>query len=65
LRKHVDANHAIIIKRFDEEVNSLMNEKRKGNHNKKRPNIFGRFIPKTFVVKDSFKKDDVQQKKVL
>jgi hypothetical protein len=28
LRKHVDANHPIINKRFEEEVNSLMDEKK-------------------------------------
>ncbi len=31
LKNHVDANHAIVAKSFENEMNSLMQKKRKGN----------------------------------
>jgi hypothetical protein len=73
LRKHVDAHHAIVSKRFEEEMNSLMQGKEDKNQHKKdkicfgrsvskqivTKDVFGRSISKQIVVKGSFKKDDV------
>jgi len=55
-RKHNNVDHAIVVKRFEDEVNSLMNEKEDRQLAKKRPNISRGFIFKKFVLKDSFKK---------
>jgi hypothetical protein len=65
LRQHGDVDHVIVTKRFEEEMNSLMKEiyERKLVQNK--PDVFGGFISKIFVIKDSFKKDDVQHKEFL
>jgi len=59
-RKHNNADHAVVAKRFEDEVNSLMNEKEERQRAKKRPNISKGFISKKFVLKDSFKNNNVQ-----
>jgi hemerythrin-like domain-containing protein len=55
LKKHVDVDHSIITKRFEETINNEIIENVEKQHIKKRPN----------VLKESFKKDDVQQKDFL
>jgi hypothetical protein len=59
-RKHNNADHAIVAKRFEDEVNSLMNEKEERQRAKKRPNNSKGFISKNFVSKDSIKNNNVQ-----
>jgi hypothetical protein len=59
---HVDENHAIIIKRFQEEVNSLMNEKKaNATIKKKGAKYFWKIYPKRIFCGRLFQKDDVQQ----
>jgi hypothetical protein len=60
LRKHVDAHHAIFSKRFEEEMNSLMQGKEDKVPTKKRQ--WG-YISKQIVVKDVF--GDLSQNKSL
>lgn len=44
--QHVNANHAIIIKTFEEEVNSPLKKTVQKQLTKKRPNLFGGQISK-------------------
>jgi hypothetical protein len=46
-------------------VNSLLTRKKEKQLAKKKANLSGNFISKFFDAKDSFKKDDVQQKEFL
>jgi hypothetical protein len=62
LKKHVSINHLIIAKMFKEEMNSPLKGEEERKPTKKRPNIFGNSIFKFLTTKESFKKDDMQQK---
>jgi hypothetical protein len=44
---------------FEEEMNCFMKEVNERKTIEKKPNVFGGFILKRFVIKNSFKKDDV------
>ncbi len=61
LKKHVDENHSLITKSFEEKMNSLLKSIEERQPSKKRTNLFGRSISKNNYVKDSFKKKDVPQ----
>ncbi len=65
LKKHVDANHVILEKRFKEEVNSPLRDVLERQPAKKRPNVYNSIISQVFGAKDHFKKDVVQQKQIL
>jgi hypothetical protein len=43
-KKHVNANHDIIVKKFEEKVNSLMRKRMERQLVKKRPNVYGSAI---------------------
>jgi hypothetical protein len=62
LKKHVDANHAILVKIFEEEVNFPLKNILEKQPTKKRPNVSNFKISEFFGAKDPFKKDVVQQK---
>ncbi len=59
LKQHGGVDHIIVTKRFQEEMNSLMKEMNERKLVKKKLNVIS---SKIFVIKDSFKKDDVQHK---
>ncbi len=65
LKKHVDANHALLAKIFEEEVNFPLRNILERQLAKKRPNVSNFKISKFFGAKDAFKKDVVQQKQFL
>jgi hypothetical protein len=65
LRQHGGLDHVIVTKRFEEEMNSLLKEINERKLVKKKPDVIGGFISKRFVIKDSFKKCDVQHKEFL
>jgi hypothetical protein len=44
LKKHVDANHVILEKRFKEEVNSPLRDVLERQPAKKRPNVYNSII---------------------
>jgi hypothetical protein len=60
LRKHVDVDHVILAKRFEEEVNFPLRKVFEKQFAKKRPNVFNFEILKFFGAKDPFKNDVVQ-----
>jgi hypothetical protein len=62
IKKHVDVDHFIIAKKFEEEINNEIIESVEREPTKKRPNVLASAIFVVFVVKEPFKKDDVQQK---
>jgi hypothetical protein len=47
LKKHVAAHHAIVSKRFEEEMNSLMQGKEDKEPTQKRQNVFWRIYLKS------------------
>lgn len=53
-KKHVNANHDIIVKKFEEKVNSLMRKKMERQLVKKRPNVYGSAISIFFWCERSF-----------
>jgi hypothetical protein len=59
LKKHVDANCAILVKRFEEEVNSPLRNVFERQPTKKKPNVSNFEISKFFGAKDPCKKDVV------
>lgn len=59
LNKHVDANHGLVVKVFEEKVKNLLREKRKGIHKKISQFFFFKSYLQIFCLKDPFKKDDV------
>jgi hypothetical protein len=59
LKKHVDANHVILAKRFKEEVNPPLKDVLERQFAKKRPNVSNSEISKKIGAKDHFKKDVV------
>ncbi len=58
----MDANHALIVKKFKEEVNGLIREILERQPTKKKLNVLNNVILIFFVVKVLFKRDDEQQK---
>jgi hypothetical protein len=62
LKKHVDVNHVVIIKKIKEEVNGSIKGTLKKQLANKRLNVLGDAIFKFFIFKDPFEKDDEQQK---
>jgi hypothetical protein len=65
-KNHVDVDHYLISKKIEKEVqNMTWEEMWKGSQKKKQFNPSRSFISNFFVVKDSFKKDDIQQKQIL
>jgi hypothetical protein len=52
----------VIAKIFKEEINNLSKESFEIEPTKKWPHANGTTISKFFIAKDSYKKDDVQQK---
>jgi hypothetical protein len=58
-KKHVNANHDIIEKKFEEKFNSPMRKRMERQLVKKRLNVYGSAISNFFGVKDLLKKDDV------
>jgi hypothetical protein len=60
VKKHVDADHVMLAKGFEEEMNSPLKQLVI-----KRPNVFNSKISNFFGAKDPFKRDVVQQKKFL
>ncbi len=65
LKKHVNVDHSIIVKKMEEEVEILITKNVERKFVKKGPNVFASAILFYFVVKKPFKKDDVQQKDLL
>jgi hypothetical protein len=61
----VDVNHPILVKTFEQEVNSQMKRIVENQLAKKRPSVSNNTIYLFFGVKDSFEKENVQQKKIL
>jgi hypothetical protein len=55
LKNHVDANHVILYKIFEEEVNSFLKGSVERQLIKKCPNIFGSSIFNFFVAKNPYK----------
>jgi len=64
LKKHVNAYHFIIGKKVEEEINNETIGTIEKQPTRKRPNVPTSVIS-TFVVKEPFKKHDVQQKYFL
>jgi hypothetical protein len=56
LKKYVDVDHALIAKRFKEEVNNKMKSSMETYPTKKRPTISGSVISNLFGAKDPSKK---------
>jgi hypothetical protein len=54
LKKHMDVNHTIIPKNFEEENNSPMTKIVEKQQSKKKPNVFGNAISKFFLCKILF-----------
>lgn len=52
LKKYVNANHFIIVKLFEKEVNSLLRGEVKSQLMKNKPNLFGNAIVNFCVAKD-------------
>jgi hypothetical protein len=48
LKKHVDVNHIVIIKKFEEEVNGPIKGNFKNQLANKRPNVLGNVLFKFF-----------------
>jgi len=60
LKKHVDANHVMLGKRFEEESNFLLRDVLEKQPAIKRPNVSNSTISEVFGAKDILKKDVVQ-----
>ncbi len=58
-KKHLDANHSIIVKKFEKEINNEIIRNVETQYVKKRPNVPTSAYLFYFVVKELFKKDDV------
>ncbi len=57
----MDVDHGLVAKIFEKEMNSLL----RGKEERQPWNLFGNFVSNFFAMKDSFKKDDVQQQELL
>jgi hypothetical protein len=58
----MDVNHMLIVKKFEEEVKSQMNQTKGKQPTKTRANISKGSISIFFTMKNSFQKEDVPQK---
>jgi hypothetical protein len=58
-KKHVDANHSIIAKKFEKEINNEIIANVERLPIKKRPNVLASAIFVFFAIKEPFKKNDV------
>jgi len=56
----VNANHSLIAKKIEKELNSLLKGNVEKESRKKRLNVFRTTIKNVFVTKDPFNKDEVQ-----
>jgi len=65
LKKHVDAEHSLLAKTFDKEMNSLVKSELERELVKKRQNVYSSEISKFFIAKILYKKKDVQLKQFL
>ncbi len=65
MKKHVDANHVVLAKRFEKEANFPLRNVFEKQLAKKRPNVFNFEISKFFGTTYPFKKDIMQQKQIL
>jgi len=54
--KHVNANHAIVAKKFEAKINSSLRKIIKKRPTRKRPNLFGKQISILFCYQKSFEK---------
>jgi len=63
--KHVNVDHFLIAKMFEEEVNNPLRGKMDKLLAKKKSNPFGSVIVNFFVTKDPFQKDYMSPKTVL
>jgi hypothetical protein len=63
----MDAYHILIVRKFEEKMNSSLEKQRKNNLQKKQQIyvIYGGSISKTFVMKDFFRKENVPHKEFL
>ncbi len=60
MKAHIDVDHATATKRFKEEVNNLMQGKKEIQlATKKRIEFVWGIYPKKFIMKHSFKNDEV------
>jgi hypothetical protein len=60
LQKHLDANHSVMYKRFQKEINNKGKTNVERQYAKKRSLISNSSIFDFFASKDPFKKDDVE-----
>ncbi len=58
MKKHVNANHFIILKKFDKKINNEILKSVKRQLAKKRPNVLASAISIFLNVKEPLKKDD-------
>ncbi len=65
LKKHVDAEHSLLAKTFDKEMNSLVKSELERELVKKKQNVYSSEISKFFIAKILYKKKDVQLKQFL
>jgi hypothetical protein len=65
LKKNVDGNHVMIVKKIELELNGLIKRTLEKQLTKKRPNVSDNAISFFFIIKDPFFKNDVQQKGFL
>jgi hypothetical protein len=56
LKKHIDANHFIIAKKFEEEINNEIIGSVERQLAKKRPNVLANVVSFFFVAKKTFQK---------
>jgi hypothetical protein len=63
LKNQVDTNHVLVVKKFEKEVNGPTKKTFEMQLAKKRPNVSNNAISKLFIIKNLFKKDDLQKKK--
>lgn len=63
LKNHVDADHGLVAKVFEKQVNNLLKGKKEKKKVaiKKTLNLFEKSISNFFAMKDPFKSDNVQQ----
>ncbi len=62
MQKHLDVDHSLIYKRFQEKINNERKENVEIQSTKKRSLISNSSIFDFFASKDPFRKDDVEQK---
>jgi hypothetical protein len=65
LKKHVDVEHSLLAKKFDEEMNNLVKSELERQLVKKKQNVSSSEISNFFIIKILYKKEDVQLKQFL